>query len=94
MTETNPNQPNNESKELNPDDVRTMSAPVVNRVHSRFASAQEEASLDKASLVRLAIRLFIKQYYRGKGKWVFPRELDLDMIVSKDSARCDYELPE
>ena len=74
-------------------DIRTLSAPVSTRVHIRLDSAQELAHLDKASLVRLAVRLMVKDYYKGNGVWQFPPELDFDMIVAQDAARCDYELP-
>jgi len=75
-------------------DTRTLSAPTTIRVHGRLATAQKTASLDKASLVRLAVRLFIRNYYKGGGVWDFPKELDLDMIVASDPARCDYNLPD
>jgi hypothetical protein len=73
-------------------EIRTLSAPVVNRVHLRMETGMKQAHLDKASLVRLAVRLFIRNYYRGAGEWDFSTIDGLDMIIAADAARCDYEL--
>lgn len=72
--------------DLTPDTLQTCSFQVPHVTHQILESANQESKLDKAGVVRLAVRLFISRYYQGNGAWSFPSDVQEEMIFA-DSAK-------
>jgi len=72
--------------------MKGLSTMAPEAIHNILEHAQTVYDLDKSGVLRLALRLFIKKYYKGKGVWEYDPTLEDDCAFADSVSRMGNNL--